>query len=431
MEQVKMSKQVKKDQQKKFFTFLPLIVIPFLIAGFHVYGGGGGKTENKEATLIGLNTSLPGAKNKDDSATDKLGFYSQADRDSVQRKKQQHDDPYATLSWNGEELLSPTGQTEKVDQFSLSPNGHTADANEEKIYRKIAEINKTISQPEPAAVQSSQQYQQDNQEVKEDIARLEEMMQRMQNGGKEEDPEMEQINSTLESILDIQHPERVQERLRKTSEQRKGQVFSVSTFSKATPVTLLDNRKVKDYAEEYNKQLPAEAENAFYSIKEYTSTAELPLSVEAVVHDNQTLVNGATVKLRLLASLFINGVLIPKDNFVYGTASLKGERLEIEVGSIRYENALFPVQLAVYDMDGISGIRIPGAITRDVAKQSGSQTISGFSPGTLDPSLGAQAASAGIELSKNLLSRKIKLIKVEVKAGYKVLLKDEKKRENQ
>jgi len=43
---------------------------------------------------------------------------------------------------------------------------------------------------------------------------------------------------------------------------------------------------------------------------------------------------------------------------------------------------------------------------------------------SLDPSIGQQAASVGIEAAKGLFSKKAKLIKVTVKAGYKVLLMD-------
>lgn len=42
--------------------------------------------------------------------------------------------------------------------------------------------------------------------------------------------------------------------------------------------------------------------------------------------------------------------------------------------------------------------------------------------------MGAQAAGMGVEAAKTLLSKKVKLIKVAVKAGYKVLLYDEKEK---
>lgn len=86
------------------------------------------------------------------------------------------------------------------------------------------------------------------------------------------------------------------------------------------------------------------------------------------------------------------------------------------------------MQLSIVDMDGIEGVYVPGAITRDVAKGSADRAVQGIGFTTLDPSLGAQAANAGIEAAKTLLSKKAKLVKVTVKAGYQVLLRDEKQK---
>lgn len=85
---------------------------------------------------------------------------------------------------------------------------------------------------------------------------------------------------------------------------------------------------------------------------------------------------------------------------------------------------MFPVSLSVYDMDGMEGIYVPGALSRDVGKQSSDRAIQGINIPIIDPSLGAQAANAGIEAAKTFLGRKTKQIQVSVKAGYKVLLKD-------
>jgi len=72
----------------------------------------------------------------------------------------------------------------------------------------------------------------------------------------------------------------------------------------------------------------------------------------------------------------------------------------------------------------VSGLYIPGSINRDVAKQSADQSLSGVDLVSMDPSIRAQATAAGITAAKTLLSKKVKLVKVTVKAGYKVLLKD-------
>jgi hypothetical protein len=61
-------------------------------------------------------------------------------------------------------------------------------------------------------------------------------------------------------------------------------------------------------------------------------------TIQAVVHEDQTLVTGAVIKLRLLDGIYVNGKMIPKGSFVYGTCALNNERLEIKITSIRYLN---------------------------------------------------------------------------------------------
>jgi conjugative transposon TraM protein len=218
--------------------------------------------------------------------------------------------------------------------------------------------------------------------------------------------------------LYIQHPERVQEKLKQTSEAARGQVFAVSS-KKDNSVTHLDTHHLRNGAV-----------NGFYSLIGTTAIEDSQNAIQAVIHETQTIVNGSTVKLRLLNDVFINDVHIPKDNFLYGIASLRGERLSIKINSVRYNNSLFPVELSVYDMDGLNGIYIPGAITRDVAKQSADRSMQTIGLASLDPSWQAQAAGAGIEAAKTLVSRKVKLVKVTVKAGYQVLLRDEKQKQS-
>ena len=226
---------------------------------------------------------------------------------------------------------------------------------------------------------------------------------------------MKQIDGMLEKILDIQHPERIKDSTGQNKTPKKEESYSVNKEVYKYRFSLLDTNE---------NETALSATGNFFGINEASKITPLQNAIEAVVHETQTLVNGAVIKLRLCSPVYINDHQIPKDNFVYGIVSLNGERLEVNITSIREGNALFPVRLEVYDMDGMPGIYIPGAISRDVAKQSSDNALQSFTLGSIDPSIGAQAASAGIATAKNLLSKKVKLIKVQVKAGYKILLKD-------
>lgn len=433
MEKMETSLKIKK--LRKFLLVAPLLILPFITIAFWGMGGGKGRTATLKDTTVGLNDQLPGAQ-LEENKLDKMGFYEKARKDSLDRLEQQKSDPYYLAQ---ESEMDLQGYNADFNPYAMSPmtypGGYDSyeyqDPNTQQVYEKINALNVALDESNSATQEErkSDEYSSDGAELPTgDIERLEQMMLRMQETP-EEDPEMEQINSVLGNILDIQHPERVQERIRQKSEEHQGQVYAVASHRKTVPISLLENSSVREYSEEVHDQPHVEPTNAFYSLIDQPTAKSIQNIIPAVVHESQAIVNGATVKLRLTQDIYINGQQIPRDAFVYGTASLRGERLEIAIEHIRHGNALYPVQLEVFDLDGMTGIHIPGAITRDLAKQDGEQALQGIGLGTFSNSIGAQAASAGIEMGTNLLRKKIKLIKVELKAGYKVLLKDEKRKD--
>ncbi len=421
-------------RQRKFLLVLPLLVLPFMTLMFWSFGGG--KVENTKAQPLmnkGFNMKLPDAYLKDDKPLDKMSYYDKAASDSAKMKELMKNDPnykrHGSLKVN---MIN--NQTFQGGALITSPygSGISQDSNEIKVYRKLAELDEAMNRSaNPTMVQkndTSYNRSKNTQMNPVDIDRLEQMMHSM-NQPEGEDPELLQLNGMLEKILDIQHPDRVQEKIRQTSETQKGQVFAVSATGKETPVSLLDNTNDSRIGMKITS-INQSQQNGFYSLDESALTDDSQNAIQAVIHETQTIVSGSTVKLRLVNDVYINGIFIAKDNFVFGEATLNGERLGIKINSIHYQNSLFPVQLSVYDMDGMNGIYIPGAITREVAKQSADRTIQGIGMTTLDPSLGVQAASAGIEAARDLISKKVKLVKVTVKAGYQVLLRDEKQKQN-
>ncbi|UCS95203.1 conjugative transposon protein TraM [Echinicola marina] len=432
-----MEKQVKTQKmmrQRKFLLVLPLLVLPFITMIFWVLGGGQvQEIQAQEIKQEGFNIHLPEAKLTDDKQMDKMSYYNRAERDSAKFRELRKNDPnYRNniLSDTNDDLFPE--QEVKPGQLSsgglntsLYGNDKGSDPNADKIYRKLEELNRELNKPVESTGLPDDAP---DQEVKDnygnanvsssDVDRLEEMMHTMTQP-EAPDPELEQLNSMLEKILDVQHPERVQEKLKQLSDARREKLYSVSTQQESDLVSLMGT----------GQSLTQPSVNGFYSLDDEENPEQIENTIQAVIHESQTVVNGSTVKLRLVNDVFIGGVHIPKDNFLYGIASLNGERLHIKINSIRDGNSLFPVELSVYDMDGLDGIYIPGAITRDVAKQSADRSLQTVGLTSLDPSWQAQAASAGIETAKSLFSKKVKLVKVNLKAGYQVLLRDEKQKQ--
>lgn len=408
MNNVKQPSRLNAGRKRKTMLVLPLLVIPFLTMAFWALGGGKGHSQAAGVEISqGLNPKLPDANLKEEKLLDKLGFYDKADKDSAKMAEWMRSDPYynqkpdtETVSTYELEQLTQTTASKYNQRLNLSPFGQSKHKPEDEVMQKLSLLKKQLDNNSNLSHKQDAGYDNNYQahtEFGSEVDRLETMMNQM-NTGNGEDPEIQQLSSVMDKILDVQHPDRVKERLEQKKAQKSSNILAVTAT--AGDDTL---------------------DNGFFGM-ENERIEKSSNAIEAVVNENQVLVNGAVIKLRLLQDMFINSSRIPSGNFVFGIASLNGERLEIEISSIRSGSSLYPVKMEVYDVDGLPGIHIPGAITRDVAKQSADNSLQMMELTTFDPSLKAQAAAAGINTAKSLLTKKVKLVKVMVKAGYKVLL---------
>ncbi len=392
---------MKNVKQRKMMLVLPLLVIPFLTMAFWALGGGQSK-KDATATSNRLNLDLPDANLKDDKLLDKLGFYDKADQDSLQLEEWMRSDPYFKRDTLSAEIYPDALQeltTSTANKFNqrLNPSPYEKSVRnpEEQILQKLKLLENEMNRNEGPTYEDPIHQSSADNEFSSEVDRLEQLL-KVNSSGSNEDPEIKQLEGTLDKILDIQHPQRVKERSIKNS----AAVYAVQRSSSADTI-------VKGFYG-YSEDKEFEEQNA----------------VEATVYGNQVLVNGSVIKFRLLSDIYVKGQLIKAGTYIHGIASLNNERLEIEINSIRYGKSLYPVKMDVYDIDGLPGIYIPGAITRDAAKESAANSLSLLDMTTVDPSFKAQAAASGIGAVKNLLSKKTKLVKVTVKAGYKVLLKN-------
>ncbi|MBS1524724.1 MAG: conjugative transposon protein TraM [Bacteroidetes bacterium] len=413
-------------RQKKMLLVLPLIAIPFLAMFFWALGGGKNASANPTNGAAGLNTRLPGAKLKNDSDETKLSLYQQAEKDSLQFREAASNDPYyhadtANKTGAGQSpgIIPAGGAAGAYQPFVSKKAAGTANSlaeNEARVNLQLAQLKQQLNQPQPPVTPPPAERPAVSD------ARLQQLQAALQatNGNNAADPQLQQLSRMLDKIKDIQNPGLARERMKAESEKNRGEVFPVTVGKEANPLSTLQSDSGKTTS----------GANGFFSLSDQQQEDNSQNTIGAVVAATQTLVNGSTIKLRIVNDIYVDGRLIPQNTFVYGTAELSGERLGIKIKSIRYQKSLFPVSLSVYDMDGQDGIYIPGAITRDVAKESADESVQSLGVLNYDPSLGAQAANAGITAAKTLFSRKVRLVKVTVKAGYQVLLRDEKQQQN-
>jgi hypothetical protein len=338
----------KQKDKRKALLALPLLLIPFMALAFYAMGGG---TGNNQLVLAnkGINATLPDAAFKTEDPTDKLGVYNLKGKDT-----------------------STNQIADVVDRLGFSTD---QDQQTDQIKQKLQELDKEINRPAENSIKTgSNRTNSQSESMKGDVERLEMLMKSMQSG-KGSDPEMEQLNAMLQSIMDIQHPERVREK--------------------------------------YINQIIDSPDSLFKAIP-------------AIVVDNQRVVQGTTIKLQLLDSVKLNGQVIPKGQLIYGICNIANQRLLLDVKTIRLGNRIVPVDLTIYSLDGIRGIEAPEALLTDAINGGSDDAVRNLQFMTLDQSMGAQIAGAGIETAKNLFSKKVRRIKVKLKANHPILLRNNK-----
>ncbi|SBW05359.1 conserved hypothetical protein [uncultured Dysgonomonas sp.] len=150
-------------------------------------------------------------------------------------------------------------------------------------------------------------------------------------------------------------------------------------------------------------------------------------SIRACVNQTVTLTNGKEVQLRLLEPMRAGNILIPANTLVTGACRIGGERLEVTINSIQYAGNIIPVELQVYDMDGQSGIFVPNNDEVKAAKEVASTLASSAGSSIMiSDNAGSQlAADMGkglIQGASQYISKKMSVVKVTIKANYKLLL---------
>lgn len=358
-------------QKRKFLLVLPVLAIPFLFLLFYSLGGGGSKVPVPTNAPMGFNPELPKAQfQRQKTEPNKLEVYTKADADSLKRKEYFQQDPYHKKIFDSTRHLPDSPFHQPIEAYRGAQ-----DPKADELLKRLDQLRQSIQQPPPPV---STTHHPDRTAAP-DISRLQQVLRSIRSTDtvSDEDPQLQKLNIMLDKIIHIQHPGETEERLGALG------------------------------ATHNNDWLPAD------------TTAN---AIPATISEDQTLVAGATIALRLTETAKIGGVSLPNNQLVYGIVSINNDRMLIHIQSIRHQHSIYPADLQVYDMDGLPGIHIPGTLNREVAKQSADQGINTVNLATFDPSIGAQAANAGLQAAKTLFSRKVKLVRIAVRAGYQVLL---------
>lgn len=362
-------------RQKRFRTALLALPIVLLGLGALVFGLADSDSWNKPAAPVGqgINLSLPGARLFKREPASKLSLAEQARQDSLNRKPAALDvQALDALGWGDRRARNEGGK--------IAAPAASAEQNATLLNRRLTELQRVVSRPVPIGESDGpDKYPADQPQAQ--LAKAEKMLQaKTAIAAREEkaDPEMERLNSMLDKLLAIEHPDQ-----------------SVN---------------LRDHANRA-KEAP---DSAFRAIR-------------AVVAGGQKVLQGSAVRLRLLDSLPLKGILVPRGSYVFASCQVVNQRLLLHIATVRLGTSLVPVDLSVYDMDGMEGIPAPSAVMGEALRSGSDNAVSGLQLLSMDSGIGAQAASAGVEAAKTIFSKKVHVIRVKLRDGYPVLLRNNRR----
>lgn len=425
-----MSMNNNKKQQLKKYAVFSLMFIIFAGCMWLLFAPSESDKE-KEQMGLGFNADIPDPA-QDEIIGDKKDAYEQDQRLQNKNQRMQSLQDYTNLLGQTNNLVS---DLEMIPDASASEVPYQSKKNPSTIGNSVSayqDINKTLGNfyEQPKA-------DPEKEEMKQKLAELESRLQDKEDTKNSMDEQLALMEKSYEMAAKYMPTnqgapteqktsnnliDRVKEKQAKGNTGKKTQVKPINQIRQEVVSSLAQNFSDNELMYQYDQ-----ARNYGFSTIGNSKIMNEKNTIRAIVHDDQTLVDGQTIRLRLTEPLSAGNTIIPENSIVTGVAKIQGERLDILIASLEYNGEIIPVAMQAYDTDGQKGIYIPGSLEMNAVKEivanMGNSVGTSF---TMTQSTGAQLTS---DLTKGLIqgtsqymNKKIKQVKVKIKSGYKMLL---------
>ena len=380
--------KTEKDRQnlKKYAIVFPAMFLSFLVALWLIFGGSFSKEETDTSKA---NMELPDGDSQEIEGNKLKVIEEQAILDEKARR----DSVAVSYAETVDTIASPSPSTEP-DPIETSAQAYQeAQASLQDFYvpdysqsSQVEELQARIDELEAQNAMAQQSQQPNEMELMEQSYKLAAQYLGTGNGGQQ--------------AVIVDEPEKDR---------------------KVMPVNQVNHNVVSS--------LSASTDNAHsFSTAVGSKRTNFKNTISVCVATDQSVTDGQSVRLRTLEPMWIGNSLLPKNTSIVGVARLQGERLEIKIENIEVLGCIMEVDLSVYDTDGQEGINIPNSMESDALHEIGANMGSTMGSSiNLTTNAGAQLVS---DVGKGLingvsqyLNKKLRTVKVHLKSGYKIMLK--------
>ena len=398
-------------QQRRKMIVFPLMFLAFAGCMYLIFAPSGKEDVNVES-VGGFNADIP-LPAEDGIIADKQKAYEQAVTSRKQQDKIQSLQDFGfTLDDDTEEPQEEINLLPEEDPKPQRGGGTSSRAAYRDINRQLSTFYETPPVDE------------EKEELKRQVAELTDRLKQQQNATPTADDQMALLEKSYELAARYMNGGQGQVAQVPVTGgiERKPDAVAVQAIRETTVSGLQQPMSDADFIRAYSQP-----RNYGFNTAVGTGYAMGKNTVAACIHQDQTLVDGQAVKLRLLEPMQAGNIVVPKNTLVAGTAKVQGERLDILVSSIEYAGNIIPVELAVFDTDGQKGLSVPSSMEQEAFNEAMANIGSGLGTSiSFAQSAGQQVAmdvTRGLlQGTSGYLAKKFRTVKVKLKAGYKVML---------
>ena len=398
-------------QQRRKMIVFPLMFLAFAGCMYLIFAPSGKEDVNVES-VGGFNADIP-LPAEDGIIADKQKAYEQA---MISRRQQEKIQSLQDFGFTGnDEAEEPQAEIDLMPEEDPKPQ-RGGGASSAYAYRDINRQLSTFYETPPV--------DEEKEDLKRQVAELTDRLKQQQNATPTADDQMALLEKSYE--LAAKYMNGGQGQIAQVPVtggiDRKPDAVAVQAIRETTVSGLQQPMSDADFIRAYSQP-----RNYGFNTAVGTGYAMGKNTVAACIHQDQTLVDGQAVKLRLLEPMQAGNIVVPKNTLVAGTAKVQGERLDILVSSIEYAGNIIPVELAVFDTDGQKGLSVPSSMEQEAFNEAMANIGSGLGTSiSFAQSAGQQVAmdvTRGLlQGTSGYLAKKFRTVKVKLKAGYRVML---------
>ena len=326
---------------KKPYMILPLIILPFIFIFYFLFFGMGDDEEKDlsaaEISTQGLNSDLPNAS-ESIITPDRMEAYKEA-----LRKRRQESGVKELEGPEQKRKLEDEEDARKMDSLKQAFAKSKLEKNKKQIAAENRERAIAAADDTRKALMKLRNKQ---NEAKNSTKKHQNRPQAPRN---KKGRELEEFKKQMNYLDSLQNPEKYA--VKEVPEEEKDPAFEISK----TKTNVVNTQYFNTIMADRKKTL-----------------------ITAILDEGIKAWEGSRVRIRLLEPIFIDGRLLEKGQYLYGICSgFKAQRLLINVSSVVIDGEILPMDVSLYDNDGIEGIYIPDSSFRTFTKELGANSSQG------------------------------------------------------